>query len=665
MTTPFEETIHGVHVRDPYRRLEDRSLPETEAWIHDQQRRCDAYFELCPDLKAVQRRVKEHLEVVVLDEVARVGNRYFYRKRARDEEQGRLYVRETPSQEERVLIDPSVDGRFASVGIYRIAADASLLAYKFRLGGEDRAEIRIVNVSTGLTLPDRIPIGYARGFAFCLDGYFYSQEIDDCSDEHEVRYHSFGRLDRDRTVFRVPRCPGSRLVLKADEHRLGAIWLRHEGSNLIADFQIAGHADVPEWSQVFTKRRMPYVPFLSLGRIFALVATASTSSRLIELAEDGRELRTIVADRAAPIREVAIARDRIFVSYLECGVTVLYSWSLEGRLFDRLPLPSGGSVKILPEYGPKPHSVFFTFESFISPATIYEHDVRENSTKLWHRHSAGDRAQQREVLEITVRSKDGTGIPVTLIRNATKPVDSPIPTIMTSYGGFGVSMTPKFSVLVSIMLDLGTACAIPHVRGGGEFGKDWHDAGRARNRQSSFDDFVAAAEWLCETGLTSPKQLAIFGGSNSGLLVGAAMTQRPDLFGAVLCIAPLLDMVRYEHFDQAAKWRGEYGTVANAVDFQAMYAYSPYHRVLEGVNYPATMFVSGDRDDRCNPAHVRKMAALLQGSPSQLSPVIVDYSEERGHSPAMPLSIRVLALARRIAFLCRELNMPAPPESSD
>jgi prolyl oligopeptidase len=229
---------------------------------------------------------------------------------------------------------------------------------------------------------------------------------------------------------------------------------------------------------------------------------------------------------------------------------------------------------------------------------------------------------------------------------------------MTAYGGFGVSMTPQFSVLVTIMMEQGAVFALPHIRGGGEFGRSWHDAGRARNRQTSFEDFTAAAEWLCSKGITTPEQLGIFGGSNSGLLVAGAMTQRSELFGAVLCIAPLLDMVRYESFDRTLRWRREYGTVEDADDFRALYAYSPYHRVREQVDYPPVLFVSGDKDDRCNPAHVRKMAALLQSRDSQKSPIVVDYSEQRGHSPVLPLSLRVEALARRVAFLCKELKIP-------
>jgi prolyl oligopeptidase len=208
-------------------------------------------------------------------------------------------------------------------------------------------------------------------------------------------------------------------------------------------------------------------------------------------------------------------------------------------------------------------------------------------------------------------------------------------------------------------MELGASFALPHIRGGGEFGKEWHNAGRRRNRQAAFDDFIAAAEWLCSRQIATPQHFGVFGGSNSGLLVGAAMTQRPDLFRAVLCIAPLLDMVRYERFDQAAKWVQEYGTVDDPEDFAALHAYSPYHHIAENIDYPSVLFVSGDKDDRCNPVHVRKMAARLQDRSVQRSSVIVDHSDHRGHSPVLPLSVRIEALTRRIAFLCRELNMSA------
>jgi prolyl oligopeptidase len=246
------------------------------------------------------------------------------------------------------------------------------------------------------------------------------------------------------------------------------------------------------------------------------------------------------------------------------------------------------------------------------------------------------------------------------VNKSGKTNERPSPVIMTGYGGFGIAMTPQFSALALIMMEFGVMFVIPHIRGGGEFGVSWHEAGKAANRQVSFDDFLQAAVWLCENDLTSPDKLAIFGGSNSGLLVGAAMTQRPELFRAGLCIAPLLDMLRYEHLDPAMRWRAEYGTVVNENDFRHLYAYSPYHQVKADINYPAALFVCGGKDERCSPAHVRKMAARLVDRESQTNSILVDYSVERGHSPVLPLSVRVEALTRRIAFLCRELNLSFP-----
>jgi prolyl oligopeptidase len=221
-------------------------------------------------------------------------------------------------------------------------------------------------------------------------------------------------------------------------------------------------------------------------------------------------------------------------------------------------------------------------------------------------------------------------------------------------------MAPQFSVLVAILIELGLVFALPNIRGGSEFGKAWHDAARRRHRQVAVDDFLSAAEWLCAQRVTNPHKLAIFGGSNSGLLVGAALTQRPDLFRAALCIAPLLDMVRYEQFGEARKWQAEYGTVGDLEDFLALHAYSPYHHVDYDLNYPSTLFVSGDKDSRCDPAHVRKMAARLQNRVAQKNPILVDYNQERGHSPVLPLSVRIEALTRRVAFLCQELSVRVP-----
>jgi prolyl oligopeptidase len=661
MNTPIEEIIHGVAVSDPYRWLEDRESAATDEWIRRQQGLCNTYFSAMQEHPALESRVRKYLDVEVIDQPAKVRELCFYRQRRGGKEQGAICVREGTAGTERVLVDSARDGRFASVGIYRISSDAHLLAYELRRGGGDRREIRILDVNSESEFPARIAPGYPRGFVFAQDGYFYAQEIDPHSPEHTVCFLSFEDKAPDRVVYQVPHTSGSRLVLAGNAHRIAALQMVPRGQETLLSLAIAEVEENPIWHDVFRERRLPYGTILYGNRIFAAIETASGRSCVVELALNGSEVRTILPERDATLRQLVIAQGRIFVSYvMKSGAMTLEVWLVTGEFERELPLPTNGTIQLLPVYDECAASVFYTFESFAVPPTIYEYRIDTSVSNIWHQQSSSDRPDFSLVREMQIASKDGTQVPLTLVSRVPSDPDTARPVIMTSYGGFGVSVTPQFSVLVSILIELGAVFAIPHIRGGGEGGKEWHDQGRARNRQASFDDFVAAAEWLCAEGLTTPGKIGIFGGSNSGLLVAAAMTQRPDLFGAVVCIAPLLDMVRYERFDQAIKWRQEYGTVDDPDDFQALYAYSPYHHILEDVDYPAAMFATGDKDDRCNPAHVRKMAARLQGRSAQRAPVIVDYSAERGHAPSMPLSVRVPALARRLAFLCHQLQITVP-----
>ncbi len=662
LNAPVEEVIHGVKVCDPYRWLEERALPETAAWIGAQQQRCEDYFRACPDLEAIEQRVRRYLDVEVVDQPARVANRYLYRKRSKGTEQGQIYLREAASSAERLLVDPSPFGPYTSVGIHRISPDGAYLAFEYRRGGEDRKEIHFVDLSNGQILPDVIAVGYARGVVFVGSGYLYSQETGDQRAEHLIRYHAFGSKGADPVVFRAARTEGSRVVLTGNARRAGVLWSRPYGRSMIADFAIAALQMVPKWETVFRQRRLPYNPWLCGDRIFVLTGTDHVCSRLIELSTGGQELRVLIPEKEVPIRRLLVASDRIFASYQERGQTTIDAWQPDGKQGGSIMLPAEGTVEMLPAQVQGAESFFLSHQSYNQPPTLYEYCVRSNQATLWHQRSRTNSLDVCHIRKERVIAKDGTAIPLTLVGRRDRV---PGPMLMTSYGGFGISMTPQFSVLVTIMMELGVTLAIPHIRGGGDFGPQWHDAGRARNRQVAFNDFLAAAEWLCREGFTTPAEFGIFGGSNSGLLVAAAMTQRPGLFGAVLCIAPLLDMVRYEAFDDAVKWRSEFGTVSDPEDFQALAAYSPYHRIADQVNYPATLFVSGDKDDRCNPAHTRKMAARLGERSSQTSPVIVDYSTERGHAPSLPLSVRISALARRIAFLCRELHISVRREDFD
>ena len=660
---PAVDVLHGITVIDPYRWLENRTLPATETWIQEQRQRRDAYFADIPQLDWLRRRVSDHLNVEVVDQPTRVGNLYFYRRRKMDQEQACLYVKDIATSVERLLVDPVMQGRFAAVAIHHISYDGSLLAYELRHGGSDATTIHVVSVKDSFTLPEYLDIGRPRGFSFAEDnsGFYYCHEASVATGPHQIRFHLFGQsMTKDEPILSIDRTAQSRLVLISDERRICAVIFHSQSNDSLVDFYLM----IPERTTGKLRglgiRNVPYRPFLKCGRIFAVASEATSNKHIIELTELGNPYRTIVPPWDYRIQRLVVVGRVIFISYLVDRKTVVRRWTFDGEYLGPLDLPDKGSAELLHCASNGADALFYSCESFNEAPKIFEYRPDTNTAGLWASRSADTAPFPVQEREAWFPSRDGVAIPISLVMKSEKDLNQVSHALLTSYGGFGVSASPQFSVLVTIMLELGAVFALPCIRGGSEFGNAWHEAAKGRNRQVAFDDFLASADWLCSQGITKPEMLAIFGGSNSGLLVAAAMTQRPNLFRAVMCIAPLLDMLRYEIFDNARKWASEFGTVDEPEDFAALYRYSPYHRIIEDVDYPAILFVSGDCDDRCNPAHVRKMAARLQDRPAQRNAVLVDYAAERGHAPCLPLSVRIEALVRRIAFLCSELGIQLP-----
>jgi prolyl oligopeptidase len=301
--------------------------------------------------------------------------------------------------------------------------------------------------------------------------------------------------------------------------------------------------------------------------------------------------------------------------------------------------------------------LFYSFNSFTHPDAIFSYVAKTGEQTIWSERKAIFDRDSIEVRRIQVPSKDGVQVPMFLVGRKELRPSGEIPTILTGYGGFGKSVTPQFSAFATFLVEHGCLFAVANIRGGSELGEAWREDGRRHKRQNAFDDFVAAAEFLIKTGYTKPEKLAIAGGSNGGLLVGAALTQRPDLFSAVVCLGPLLDMLKYHRFDFAKIWIDEYGSADDSEDFPSLYAYSPYHRVQNGVAYPSVLLVSGDADTRCNPLHARKMAARLQAATVSDKPILLEYRAIRGHMPVLPLPVRIEALTDRLAFLCHQLGV--------
>ncbi len=650
------EIIHGVEVRDPYRWLEDRQLPETEDWIGAQQRRCARYFSenrFYSPLRAIVSRTR-HVDVI--DQATRVGGSLFLRKQASGQEQAAICVRNEIGNEDKILVDPAAIGPDVSVNMLRLSVDGSLLAYSVRSSGSDAMAVYIADVKTGITLPDCLPLTYVRGFEFDRqgEGFYYCIEPLDGGVELTIRHHRFGEpASSDVLLFSIPRTAQRRLVLFASAGMLAALVTEPAAGGMSQSLFIATEENHPTWKTIYTNMRERMWPLIAQGHLFFLDQQQAPNGRIVEIGSS----RVIVPEKANSIQRCTVMQDGFLLSYLVDGKPRIERWTFDGSFEGALPLPPEGSVESFSPLSESSTSLFFLHESYTQAPALWEGYLEQGGNwelKQWTTPIERSTATHHSYW---YGSRDGTRIPMVLLEPARKLSSGIQPVILTGYGGFGAAETPRYSRFAKLMSELGVTIARPSIRGGSEFGEAWHQAAVSRKRQTAIDDLVFAAEWLCSEGITDARHLALMGASNGGLLVAAAAMQRPDLFRAVICTGPLTDMLRYELFDHASRWRTEYGTVEEADDFRALLSYSPYHSVREDVDYPAILFVTGDADDRCNPAHVRKMAAILQGRVVQRQPILVDYAPRRGHQPTLTLSERIDALSRKITFLCEKLDL--------
>ena len=399
---------------------------------------------------------------------------------------------------------------------------------------------------------------------------------------------------------------------------------------------------------------------LSDGRIFAITDCDAPNLRIVEVhaPQGGRpEFTDVVPSREYPIRSWLVTKTRIFVSYITGTQTPIAVFDHHGKHLANLPIAPDESARLVGR-STEDDEVFLERESFKAPIQMYCYSGGSGRMSPWAERPTVLASEDFCQEQVWFSAKDGTRVPMFLVGRREVLESGLRPTIMTGYGGYGTPMTPQFSVFVAFLMEVGCLFALPNIRGGSEFGSEWHNGAKRRKKQVAIDDFLAAAHWLIESGRTTPDRLAIFGGSHAGLLVAAAMVQCPDLFRAVVCIAPLVDVLRYHLFDGAHVWKEEFGTADDVRDFASLYSYSPYHCVHDGVSYPATLIVSGDRDHNCNSLHARKMIARLQAANRSGHPVLLDYNPFRGHSPVLPLSDRIDGLTNRLAFVCDQLQLP-------
>ena len=663
---PVTDVLHGVPVTDPYRWLEDQDSPRTRAWIEEQTRYARSYLDSIPGRQRIRERIREFLAVETSDSLQIAGGRYFFRKRLPNQEQPSIYMREGAGGEDHLLIDPAErrSGNFTAVKPLRVSPDGRLLLYEVKEGGERTGTFELLEIETRKRLPDLLPRGYLRGFAFAPDGksiYYVHEALDAKRPSHHAAYqHALGTPStEDREIFFAGEGEKLRLVLLSDQKRLAFLVYRFLDKRFTNIYLRPFEEDGPP---VLTFAEIDYMLGLRLlnDKILAVTDRNAPNRRIVEirLRENGEhEWIDIIPEDDALISNWLVVGNSVFVSYVKGMRYRVFIFDFSGKKTGEMPIRNDETLRII---GGSPDSdeLLIETESFTEPIGVFRYSVNSNERTLWAKRSIPFDSADFSYSQIWFPSKDGTRIPMYLVGRRDVLKRSGNPTIMTSYGGYGVSITPQFSIFVAFLMERGCLFALPNIRGGSEFGVEWHKAAKRRNRQTAFDDFLCAAEWLLKTGRATPGKLGIFGGSNSGLLVGAALTQRPDLFGAVVCMVPMLDMLRYHLFDNAHVWKEEFGTVEDPEDFAVLAKYSPYHRVRDGVAYPAMMIVSGDADRNCNPLHARKMTARLQAANISEHPIFLDYSKFRGHSPVLPLGERVEALTDRMAFLCDQFQLP-------
>jgi len=656
------EMIHGAEVVDPYRWLEDQQSPETRAWIDAQNKYTRSLLDSWPGRAALQRRLTELMKVEEIEVPHEHHGRYFYAKRLPNQDLFVSYVRKGLEGKEEVLLDPHPLSPDHTINAFvgDVSVDGTLVAYGIRRGGEDEFAWKFRDVDTLQDLPDQLPRAYYLGIAIKPDktGFYYSRLE---TEGPRLYYHAMGTdPGKDPQIF--GKGYGRDKDIEVDVSEDGRYLLIHvfHGSAAVKTeiyYQdLAAHGPI---TPIVNDLDARFEGQLGGHRLFMHTNWKAPKGRIlaVDLANPGREhWREVIPESNFAIDSLTLAGGELLVNYLENASTRIKVFDESGKQLRDVPLPSIGSASVNGRWSSR--EAFYGFTSFATPLTIYHYDAPSGEQDVWARVKVPVASERFETQQVWYESKDKTRIPMFLVHERGLKLDGSNPTLLTGYGGFNVNMSPYFSARAAAWVEQGGVFALPILRGGGEFGEAWHRAGMFGKKQNVFDDFIAAAEWLIQNHYTSPSKLAIEGASNGGLLVGAALTQRPDLFGAVACGYPLLDMLRFHKFLVARFWVSEYGSADDPNQFKYLYAYSPYHHVKPGTRYPAVIFFTGDSDTRVAPLHARKMAALLQASTASGKPVVLRYETTAGHSGGLPVTKEIEEWTDVLGFLFWQLGVP-------
>ncbi len=647
------DELFGVKVADPYRWLENdvRNDAEVRGWVEAQNKVTDAYLDTLPGRDHFNRRIKQLFDYERFGVPQRKGAHYFYQHNSGLQNQAVLFVRDSLNGPGRVLIDPngwSKDGATA-LAEWLPSEDGKLLIYSVQDGGTDWRTMRVIDVATGKETGDEVSWAkYTMGASWAPDGsgFFYSRypeppaeaKYQALSENHRVYFHKLGtKQAEDKLVYETPASPKlSHYAGITDDGRYLVISTTEgtDNKNLVTVIDLKD----PKWTPktVIGELKNDWTAIGNVGTKFFFSTNAGAPrDRIvtIDIASPDMTPKQVVAESDATLSRASIVGERLILTYMVDAKTEVRRYTLDGKSEGKVALPGIGTASGFGgEIGDA--ETFYTFTSFNTPAAVYRYDVKTGKSSAWATPKVAFNPADYMVEQKFFASKDGTRVPMFIVRK--KTTKGPAPTLLWGYGGFNLSYTPSFSASRLAWLEQGGVFVLANIRGGGEYGKAWHDGGRLANKQNVFDDFIGAAEFLIKEGVTTKEQLAIQGGSNGGLLVGAVVNQRPDLFAVALPAVGVMDMLRFDRWTAGRYWVDDYGYPSKEADFRVLLAYSPYHNIRSGVTYPAILATTADTDDRVVPGHTFKYVAAIQFADIGPKPHLVRIETRAGHGSGKP-----------------------------
>ncbi|HEV2489189.1 MAG TPA: prolyl oligopeptidase family serine peptidase [Candidatus Acidoferrales bacterium] len=656
------DNYFGTKIADPYRWLEDQNSPETRAWITAENRCTDAAIGSLPGRDKIAARLSELMKVESVNAPIERGGRYFFAKRAADGDLYIIYMRQGMDGPDQMLVDPRPLSKdhSTSVDLEGISTDGRMMAYGVRLGGQDQVTVHFLDVDKREQLPDVLPSAdyFSVAIKPDLSGAYYARMTENGP---RVLYHAMRTPDSSDTEIFGKGYASDKIIFSD---------ISEDGRNLL--FVVAYGAGT-ERSEVYAQNLQnhgPIVPIVNDIEAFFDPRIAGNTVYLftnwnapnwrvlaVDLENPARaKWKEVIPEGKDRMDDIRLAGGKVIASYLHDATNSLRIFDSDGKADGEIPLPALGSAYVASSRWAS-DEVFVVFASYAYPSATLRFNLADRKLTTWAKPNVPVHSEDFEVRQVWYPSKDGTKIPMFLFYKKGLKLTGDNPVLLTGYGGFDVAETPSFSQEAVVWAERGGVYADANMRGGGEFGEAWHHAGMMEKKQNVFDDFYGAAEWLVREKYTNPQKLSIIGVSNGGLLMGASLTQRPDLFRAVVCEYPLLDMLRYQKFMVARFWVPEYGSAENAEQFKHLRAYSPYQNVLKGTKYPAVLFITGDGDTRVAPLHARKMTALLQASTGSDRPILLMYDTKSGHSGGRPLGQQIAESTNIISFLFWQLGV--------